>query len=42
MEILISACLICIVIAVHGYILECHIDDLYKDLIKELKDLKNN
>ena len=24
----------------HGYILECHIDDFHKDLMKELEDLK--
>lgn len=40
METLISILLICIVIMVHGYILECHIDNLHKDLIKDIEDLK--
>ena len=41
METLISILSICIVIMVHGYILECHIDDLHKDLIKDIEDLKS-
>lgn len=40
METIISILLISIIIMAHGYILECHIDDLHKDLIKELEDLK--
>lgn len=40
MEMLISILLISIVIMAHGYILECHIDDLHNDLIKEIEELK--